>query len=197
MPPPQAAGRLRAHAPSPARADATGAFAERPEPTADLSQQLDRWADEGGAIGPMSGQPSMIGQGVNAMLATEIESAGLKAVRALERRRIEATRANDIDALAGLFHDDLIYINSAGEIYDKDRYLHDIGTHALTYDRDFDVRETHVRSLDDLVILAGIMLGHSHLDGEQQVFHFPCIGVWRKEDGEWRMIAWQSSSGNR
>ncbi|HEX6071668.1 MAG TPA: nuclear transport factor 2 family protein, partial [Sphingomicrobium sp.] len=62
---------------------------------------------------------------------------------------------------------------------------------------DFDVRETHVRSLEDLVILAGIMLGHSHLDGEQQVFHFPCIGVWRKDGGEWRMIAWQSSSGSR
>jgi ketosteroid isomerase-like protein len=136
-------------------------------------------------------------QGVKAMLATETDIASLKAVRALERRRIEATRANDVDALKELFHDELIYINSAGEIYDKKRYLHDISTHALTYDRDFDVRETHVRSLNDMVILAGIMLGHSYLDGEQQVFHFPCIGVWRKDGGEWRMIAWQSSSGSR
>jgi len=88
-------------------------------------------------------------------------------------------------------------VNSAGDIYDKQRYLHGIGTHALTYDRDFDVRETHARALDDLVIIAGIMLGHSRLDGEQQVFHFPCIGVWRKDSGAWRMIAWQSSSGSR
>jgi hypothetical protein len=64
----------------------------------------------------------------------------------------------------------------------------------LTYDRDFDVRETEVRVLDDVIILAGLMLGHSRLDGEQQVFHFPCIGVWRKDAGEWRMLAWQSSS---
>ena len=75
--------------------------------------------------------------------------------------------------------------------------FHGIGTHALTYDRDFDVRETHAQALDDLVVLAGIMLGHSRLDGEQQVFHFPCIGVWRKDSGGWRMIAWQSSSGSR
>lgn len=129
------------------------------------------------------------------MFATQTDDAGLKAVRALERRRIEATRANDVTALASLLHDQLIYVNSAGQIYDKERYLQGIRTHALSYDRDFDVRETHARALDGLVILAGTMLGHSRLDGEQQVFHFPCIGVWRKDADDWRMIAWQSSSG--
>ena len=132
-----------------------------------------------------------------AMFATVANQASLEAVRALERSRIEATRTNDVGRLESLLHDQLIYVNSAGEIYDKQRYLHGIGTQALTYDRDFDVRETHARALDDLVILAGIMLGHSRLDGEQQVFHFPCIGVWRKDSGGWRMIAWQSSSGSR
>ncbi|HET9813292.1 MAG TPA: nuclear transport factor 2 family protein [Sphingomicrobium sp.] len=131
------------------------------------------------------------------MIATEVDMPSLRAVRSLERRRIEATRDNDVAALEPLLHDQLIYVNSAGEIYDKPRYLRGIASHQLTYDRDFDVRETHTRALDDLVILAGMMLGHSRLDGEQQVFHFPCIGVWRKELGAWRMIAWQSSSGNR
>jgi hypothetical protein len=131
-----------------------------------------------------------------AMFAPEVDASGLNSVRALERRRIEATRANDVGALEPLLHDQLIYVNSAGDIYDKERYLHGIGSHALTYDRDFDVHETHARVLDDLVVLAGMMLGHSRLDGEQQVFHFPCIGVWRKESGNWQMIAWQSSSGS-
>ena len=131
------------------------------------------------------------------IFASAANPASLEAVRAFERCRIEATRTNDVDRLEPLLHDQLIYVNSAGEIYDKQRYLHGIGTHALTYDRDFDVRETHAQALDDLVVLAGIMLGHSRLDGEQQVFHFPCIGVWRKDSGGWRMIAWQSSSGSR
>ena len=138
----------------------------------------------------------MTGKAQHAMLAADTASDGLNAVRLLERRRIEATRTNDVAALAPLLHDQLIYVNSAGEIYNKERYLHGIGTQALTYDKDFDVRETHSRALDDLVVLAGIMLGHSRLDGEQQVFHFPCIGVWRKQSGEWQMIAWQSSSGS-
>ena len=139
----------------------------------------------------------MTGAIPQAMFATAANQASLEAVRALERSRIEATRTNDVGRLESLLHDQLIYVNSAGEIYDKQRYLHGIGTQALTYDRDFDVRETHARALDDLVILAGIMLGHSRLDGEQQVFHFPCIGVWRKDSRGWRMIAWQSSSGSR
>ena len=120
----------------------------------------------------------------------------LEEVRALERRRIEATRANDVDALAPLLHDGLIYINSVGQIYDKGAYLRAIRTHALTYDVDFDVHETDCRGFDDLVILAGVMLGHSRLEGEQQVFRFRCISVWRREADAWRMIAWQSSSSS-
>lgn len=130
------------------------------------------------------------------MIATDLESSAIAAVRLHERRRIEATRTNDVDTLATLLDDDLIYINSAGGIYDKMRYLGDIRTHCLTYDRDFDVQETEYRAFDDLVILAGVMLGHSRLDGEQQVFHFRCLSIWRMSGGKWRMVAWQSSSSS-
>jgi hypothetical protein len=131
------------------------------------------------------------------VLTSELAKADLDLVRSLERRRIEATGANDADALEPLLHDELIYVNSVGRTYDKRAYLRDIRTHALTYDRDFDVRETEVRTLDDVIILVGVMLGHSRLDGEQQVFHFPSIAVWRKEPGTWQLLAWQSSSGSQ
>jgi hypothetical protein len=134
-------------------------------------------------------------KGDSFMLA-KLDTDDLKAVRELERLRIEATRQNDADVLAPLLHEQLIYVNSAGAVFDKEHYLRSIRTHAVTYDRDFDVRETEVRALDDLIILAGVMLGHSRLDGELQVFHFPCLGIWRKESGEWRMLAWQSSTGS-
>ena len=117
-------------------------------------------------------------------------------VRALERKRIDATRANDVAALDPLLHPSLIYVNSVGQIYDKQSYLREIGTNSLSYEVDFNVRETEVRALDNLIVLAGVMLGHARLEGEQQVFHFRCLSVWRKDDGEWRMLAWQSSSGS-
>jgi hypothetical protein len=120
----------------------------------------------------------------------------IETVRTLERRRIEATGANDVAALAPLLDDNLVYINSVGDVFDKQHYLHALESRRLAYDKDFDVRETEFRALDGLVILVGVMLGHSRLDGEQQVFHFRCISVWREQAGDWRMVAWQSSSSS-
>lgn len=127
---------------------------------------------------------------------TILETDDLKAVRELERLRIEATRQNHADVLAPLLHEQFIYVNSAGEVFDKDHYLRSIRTQSLSYDRDFDVLETEAQVLDDVIFLVGVMLGQSGLDGERQVFHFPCIGVWRKNSGRWRMLVWQSSSGS-
>jgi hypothetical protein len=132
------------------------------------------------------------------MLATDLETTELDTVRALERRRIESMRANDADGLEPLLDENLIYVNSAGGIHDKPSYLRKIRTNGLTYDEDFDVRETEVRVLDNLVIFAGVMIGHSRLEGEQQVLRFRCLAVWRKDlAAGWRMLAWQSSSGNQ
>jgi ketosteroid isomerase-like protein len=131
------------------------------------------------------------------MLLTDVETTELDAVRALERRRIEVTRLNDADALEPLLDEHLIYVNSAGEIDGKPDYLRKIRTNCLSYDEDFDVRETEVRVLDNLIIFAGVMLGHSRLQGEQQVLRFRSLAVWRKGEAGWRMIAWQSSSGNQ
>ena len=135
-------------------------------------------------------------EGAAAVFGTDLETADLERVRALERRRIELTRANDADALAPLLDENLIYVNSVDGIYDKPSYLRKIRTNCLTYDEDFDFRETEVRVLDNLIIFAGVMLGHSRLEGEQQVLHFRCIAVWRKDRAGWRMVAWQSSSGS-
>lgn len=124
------------------------------------------------------------------------ELTSLETVRTLERRRIVATGANDVAALAPLLDGSLIYINSVGDVFGKRDYLQALESGRLTYDKDFDVRETEFRALDGLVILVGVMLGHSRLDGEQQVFHFRCISVWREQAGDWRMVAWQSSSSS-
>lgn len=130
------------------------------------------------------------------MTATNLDLTALETVRRLERRRVEATGANDIVALAPLLDDDLVYINSVGDVFDKQQYLDALETHRLAYDRDFDVQETEFRALVGLIILVGVMLGHSRLDGEQQVFHFRCMSVWREVAGDWRMVAWQSSSSS-
>jgi len=158
-------------------------------------KQIDRWLNEGGAKGERipSSEARTYSKEYETMLTAQEMPSAVETVRGRERRRIEATRANDVDALSSLLDDGLVYINSAGEVFDKQRYLRAIGSNRLSYDEDFDVRESQSRVLDGLVIFVGVMLGHSRLDGERQVFHCRCLSVWREDGGEWRMVAWQSS----
>ena len=116
-----------------------------------------------------------------------LDTDDLSAVRELKHLRIEATRRNDADVLAPLLDSQFVYVNRAGEVFDKDHYLRSI--RSLSY---LDVLETEVQVLDDVIILVEVMLGRSGLDGER-VFHFPCIGVWRKDSGQWRMLAFSHS----
>ena len=129
------------------------------------------------------------------MLATP-DSDDLSIVRGLKQRRIEAARQNDADRLAPLLDAQFIHVNGAGDVFDKDHYLRSIRTGSLRYDHDFDVLETDFEVLDDLIILVGIMVGCSGPGGKQQAFQFPCVGMWRKNAGQWRMLVWQSSSGS-
>jgi hypothetical protein len=37
------------------------------------------------------------------------------------------------------------------------------------------------------------MLGHARIEREQDVYHHRNMRVWRKRQGEWKLLAWQSS----
>jgi ketosteroid isomerase-like protein len=122
------------------------------------------------------------------------EAAALAAVRQLEHERIQAIRTNDAAAMSEILDDAFIHINSSGKIYDKPTYLRAVETHQLTYSGDVDLTETDHRIDGDLVIVAGLMLGHARLDGEAQVYHLRSMRVWRRRGARWRLLAWQSSA---
>jgi hypothetical protein len=129
-----------------------------------------------------------------AVAATESDAKVLETLRAIERRRIEAIRHNDVATMATVIDDEFLYINSSGTIYDKDKYMRAVSSHQLTYSGDVDLTETDHRIDGDVVIMAGEMLGHARLDGERQVYHLRSMRVWRRRGTEWRLLAWQSSA---
>jgi ketosteroid isomerase-like protein len=118
----------------------------------------------------------------------------LAAVRQRERDRIEAIRRNDVATMASILDDAFIHINSSGKIYDKAGYIRAVETHQLTYSGDVDLTETDHRVDGDLVIVAGLMLGHARLDGDAQVYHLRSMRVWRRHGAAWKLLAWQSSA---
>jgi hypothetical protein len=117
----------------------------------------------------------------------------LAEVRLVEARRIEAIRNNDVAVMESILDDKFLYINSSGKVFDKAAYLNAVETHQLTYSADVQLTETDHRIDDDVVVLAGLMLGHARLDGEAQVYHLRSMRVWRRR-GTWRLLAWQASA---
>jgi hypothetical protein len=104
----------------------------------------------------------------------------LQAVRAAEETRITAIRTNDSAAIAGILDDLFIYINARGMIYDKGSYVAAVHSRALTYSSDLELTETDFRVDGDVVIIVGLMLGHARIER-------------RERQGEWKLLAWQSS----
>ena len=117
----------------------------------------------------------------------------LRAVRAAEERRVAAIRTNNSVAIARMLDDQFIYINARGMIYDKDSYLAAVRSRALTYSPDLELTETDFRVDGDVVIIVGLMLGHARIEREQHVYHHRNMRVWRERQGEWKLLAWQSS----
>lgn len=124
----------------------------------------------------------------------ESDATVIATLRAIERRRIEAIRQNDVATMSSVLDDKFLYINSVGMIYDKHSYLRAVSSHQLTYSGDVDLTETDHRIDGDVVIIAGEMLGHARLDGEQQVYHLRSMRVWRRRGTAWQLLAWQSSA---
>ena len=121
-------------------------------------------------------------------------SSALEAVRCIEAQRIRAIRNNDADAMSAILDDDLLYISSTGQVYDKHSYLRAVQTHRLTYSEDIELTESEHRVEDDLVIMAGMMRGHARLDGDKQVYHLRSMRVWRRREAGWKLLAWQFST---
>jgi hypothetical protein len=135
----------------------------------------------------------MTGSGA-APAAFDKEAVVLATLRGLERRRIEAIRANDVGTMDSILDEKFLYINSGGKIYDKGAYLRAVSSHQLTYSADVDLTETDHRIDGDIVIIAGEMLGHARLDGEPQVYRLRSMRIWRRRESGWKLLAWQSSS---
>jgi hypothetical protein len=125
---------------------------------------------------------------------SHLENVALKAVRRLEQVRIDAIRANDADTMAQILDEKFININNEGTIFDKRSYITAVRTHCLTYSADLDLTQTDYRIDGDVVILVGLMPGHARLEREQHVYHHRNMRVWRARGGDWKLLAWQSSS---
>lgn len=118
-------------------------------------------------------------------------------ILALETRRYAAMTANDLDALAALFHDDMIYTHSSGVVDTKASYIETLRSGRTRY-LEVEQREQTVKLLGDVALV----IGASHIEVDVTVngekvrksLDLRSLAVWTATPAGWQFIAWQSCS---
>ena len=114
-------------------------------------------------------------------------------VKVADTARVLCTLRGDTDRLARLLSDSLIYGHADGRVQTKEVFLAAVRTNRIKYEA-YDYQETKITRVTDDV---AIMTGHAQLKAsagtEHVAFALRFLSVWRREDGVWRLFAYQSS----
>lgn len=115
------------------------------------------------------------------------------ALIAAEKVRAAALVAADKEATAGLLAEEFTYTHSTGRVDTRDSYLAAFGTNYrfLTVEQS----DVSVRQYGDAAVLAGnldTLLVPKH--GEQRLSRLRFMSVWARQDGAWKLIAFQNTT---
>lgn len=101
-----------------------------------------------------------------------------------------AMMAKDAAGLAKIFHDDLQYGHSTGEVQDKPTTIKRDTTSANDYTGvDFD--NTKISFYGNTAIVTGHNVFHITTAGKKQVVAFTALAVWEKGKQGWQLLARQ------
>jgi hypothetical protein len=114
-------------------------------------------------------------------------------VRVADTARVLASLRGDADRLSRLLSDRLIYCHISGKAQTKEVLLAAVRTNRIKYEA-YDYREKNiVRLSDDLALLTGQVHLKASAGKDHVEFEIRILCVWRREDGEWRLFAYQST----
>ena len=118
--------------------------------------------------------------------------AAVTAVRAADDARVAATIAADRARLEALYSDELYYAHSSGKVDDKAEHLAGLAKRSNAYEK-FDYRTREFRIIGPgLVQMTGRVLIHSRNAKGPTRNDVNFLAVWREEQGQWRLLAWQA-----
>jgi ketosteroid isomerase-like protein len=114
-------------------------------------------------------------------------------VRAADTARVMATIAGDTARLAPLLADALSYGHSNGRVQTKAEFLEAVRSNRVRYEA-YDYEEIQVTPVaTDLALMTGTARLRASAGGERVAFRLRFLSVWRREDGAWRLFAYQSA----
>lgn len=115
-------------------------------------------------------------------------------ISALEERRYAAMEAGDLEALGALLSDRLIYSHSDGSQDTKASYLATLSDGTLRYRKTWHEVKTVLPAGADAAVALGTMGADITRHGTDRTIGSLTCAVWAREDGAWRLLAYQPTS---
>lgn len=115
-----------------------------------------------------------------------------KQILELESQRMKAMTEADTETLKGIYADDLTYTHTSAAEDTKQSMLEALETGRLNYAA-MDASDVKVRVYGDTAILTGKAQVKVTSSGRDLTFGLIFTDVYTKRDGQWQMVAWQST----
>lgn len=114
-------------------------------------------------------------------------------IRATEKRRCAAMVANDVTTLDALLDPRLQFHHATGAADNKDAYLAKMASGRIEYVAIRWEEERVTPLAADAALLTGRMITDVRVDGATKQLNNRVTTVWVRDDGEWRLIVFQST----
>lgn len=110
---------------------------------------------------------------------------------AAERARFDAMGRGDVDALAQLFADDLVFCHSFGRCDTKEEYLKQM--RGIAKPTTVTINNLQPRQVGGVVLINGDVVFNANMTEPPSQMKLKYTDVWVHKDGRWQLTAWQST----
>jgi ketosteroid isomerase-like protein len=122
---------------------------------------------------------------------TAADDVTAKQISALEAKRYQAVTDGDIATLDALYSADLVYTHSDATADSKQSYLDRLANGFFRYGP-IDHPEHSIVVRGDCALVFHDMVGEVLVDGQtKRMLNSRSLAVWVREDGNWRLLAFQ------
>ncbi len=110
-----------------------------------------------------------------------------------EAQRGKALLAADIEALDSLLSERLVFAHATAKYEDKASLLQKMGAGTIVY-KTLDVTQQQVIDLGDSALLISRLTADVLVGGQPRSIDNMTLSVWTREDGDWRLVAYQPTA---
>jgi ketosteroid isomerase-like protein len=110
----------------------------------------------------------------------------------LDRKRMQAMGQKDVATLNALLSDDLIYTHSTARLDTKKSLIEAMESGRTVYTA-VEPSDVKAQDLGNAVVLTGVARIAVLSNGKPNSFSVRFTDVYANKDGQWQMVAWQST----